>query len=105
MAVETLSSSSLIGDSIKNEQGEDLGTVKEIMIDLDSGSVAYMVMAAGGVLGMGDSYFAVPWQMVRVDTEEEHVVVDLDKETIDNAPGFVKDNWPDTSEVSRIEHY
>lgn len=105
MAVETLSSSSLIGDSIKNEQGEDLGTVKEIMIDLDSGSVAYMVMAAGGVLGMGDSYFAVPWQMVRVDTEEEHVVVDLDKETIDNAPGFDKDNWPDTSEVSRIEHY
>ena len=43
--------------------------------------------------------------MVRVDTEEEHVVVDLDKETIDNAPGFDKDNWPDTSEVSRIEHY
>ena len=105
MAVEALSSSSLIGDSVKNPQGEDLGSVEEIMIDLSSGSVAYVVLSAGGVLGMGDSYFAIPWQMVSVDTDDHALVVDIDKDTVENAPGFDKDNWPGTGEVSRIEHY
>lgn len=100
-----LSSSSLTGDAIKNESGEELGNVKEIMIDLESGNVAYLVMSAGGVLGMGDKYFAIPWGMVRVDLEDKSVVIDVDDEIFENAPGFDKDNWPETPALSRLEHY
>ena len=100
-----LSSNTLIGDPVRNPAGEELGEVKEIMLDLDSGRVAYVVMASGGLLGMGDSYFAIPWSMLTVDTDDKAVVVDVDKETIENAPGFDKDDWPSSEEVTRLEHY
>lgn len=105
MATSTLSSSTLIGDPIKNGAGDKLGSLKEIMIDLESGQVAYVVMSTGGVLGMGDSYFAIPWEMIHVDTEDKSVIVDVDKETIENAPGFDKDDWPEAAALSRLEYY
>ncbi len=105
MTTPTLSSDTLIGDPIKNRAGEQLGTVKEVMFDLENGRIAYLVMASGGFLGMGDSYFAVPWSMLTVDTDAHAVVVDVDKETIESAPGFDKDDWPNAEEVSRLEHY
>ena len=105
MTTPTLSSNTLIGDPVKNPAGEQLGTVKEVMFDLENGRVAYIVMASGGILGMGDSYFAIPWSMLTVDTDDKSVVVDVDKETIENAPGFDKDDWPNAEEVSRLEHY
>lgn len=105
MATPTLSSDTLIGDPIKNSAGEQLGTVKEVMFDIDEGRIAYVVMSSGGFLGVGDSYFAVPWSMVTVDTDDHAVVVDVDKETVENAPGFDKDHWPNADEVSRLEHY
>ncbi len=91
-----LSASTLIGDTIRNRQGEELGSLEEIMIDLNSGRVAYAVLSFGGFLGLGDKYFAIPWQALFVDTEKEEIVLDISKEKLENAPGFDKDNWPST---------
>ena len=99
MTVNALSAGTLTGDTVKNRTGEEIGTLQEIMIDLDQGQVAYVVMAAGGLLGIGDKYFAVPWSLLEVDTDSHAVIVDLDKQTIEDAPGFDKDNWPDPSDV------
>src|SRR5918911_5710212 len=62
-----LSASSLTGDSVKNAAGEDLGKVDEIMIDIPSGRVAYVVLSFGGFLRMGNKLFAVPWEVLTVD--------------------------------------
>lgn len=105
MTTPVLSSSTLTGDPIRNRTDEELGSVEDLMIDLDSGRVAYLVMASGGILGMGEKYFAVPWKMVEVDLDSHSIIVDLDKETIENAPGIDKDEWPDPSELSRLNHY
>ena len=105
MTEQALSSGTLTGDPVKNEAGEELGSIEEIMIDLDSGKVAYLVMSSGGILGMGETYFAVPWGLVRVDTEDHSVILDVDKETIENAPGIDKNDWPDPSELSRLVNY
>lgn len=102
MTVNTLSAGTLTGDTVRNRNGDELGTVEEIMIDLDSGGVAYMVLSAGGFLGVGDKFFAIPWTMVTVDIDAHEVVVDVDAETIENAPGFDKDNWPDSRDMGWI---
>jgi sporulation protein YlmC with PRC-barrel domain len=99
MSVKALSAGTLTGDTVRNKESEELGTVQELMIDLEQGRVAYVVMAAGGLLGIGEKYFAVPWSLLDIDTDNHDVVVDLDKETIQNAPGFDKDNWPDPNDV------
>ncbi|MBZ0303832.1 MAG: PRC-barrel domain-containing protein, partial [Anaerolineae bacterium] len=57
-----LSATTLIGDGVKNSAGEDLGKLTEIMLDVESGRVAYAVLSFGGVLGLGNKLFAIPWE-------------------------------------------
>ena len=95
-----LSASTLAGDSVKNLAGEDLGSVDEIMIDIPSGQVAYAVVSFGGVLGLGNKLFAVPWNALTVDEDEKCFVLDVDKQTLETAPGFDKDNWPDMADTT-----
>lgn len=95
-----LSASSLTGDEIVNLREEKLGSVKEIMIDTGTGKVAYIVLASGGLLGIGDRLFAIPWNALSLDTENRRFVLDADIERIRNAPGFDKDDWPDMADRS-----
>lgn len=85
----------LMGEDVYNRQEEDLGDIKEIMLDMQTGQIAYAVLSFGGVLGMGDKLFAVPWQALQLDTVNKRFVLDCTKERLENAPGFDKDRWPD----------
>ncbi len=91
-----LSAHTLIGDKVLNHDNEDIGKVEEIMIDILTGRVAYVVISLGGILGIGTKLFAVPWSAIRVDTDRQCFVMDADKELLKNAPGFDKDHWPET---------
>jgi sporulation protein YlmC with PRC-barrel domain len=94
-----LAASTLAGDYVRNAAGEDLGTIDEIMIDIPSGRVAYAVLSFGGFLGLGDKLFAVPWSALKVDEDDQCFILNVDRHTIEQAPGFDKDNWPDMSNV------
>lgn len=95
-----LSASSLAGDRVRNSAGEDLGKVDELMIDIPSGRVAYAVLSFGGILRMGNKLFAIPWSALKVDEDEKCFVLDVDKQTLEAAPGFDKDNWPDMADTT-----
>lgn len=95
-----LSAGTLSGDRVQNAEGESLGKVDEIMIDIPSGRVAYAVLSFGGILGMGDKLFAVPWAALQVDEDEKCFILDVDKHTLETAPGFDKDNWPDMADTT-----
>lgn len=99
-SVEVLSAGTLKGTSVTNSQGEDLGEVEEIMLDLQNGRVAYAVLSFGGLLGMGDKLFAIPWEALEIDQKKEKVVTNITKEKLKNAPGFDKDNWPQTANTA-----
>lgn len=95
-----LSASTLSGDAIKNPQGDSLGDLKDIMIDTTTGKVAYAVLSFGGVLGMGDKLFAVPWESLAVDGQNKCLVLNVSKERLKDAPGFDKDRWPNFADPS-----
>src|ERR1039457_5887851 len=88
-----LAASTLAGDSVRNAAGEDLGKLDELMIDIPSGRVAYAVLSFGGVLGMGNKLFAVPWSALRVDEDEKFFILDVDKTKLEKAPGFDKSKY------------
>jgi sporulation protein YlmC with PRC-barrel domain len=90
----------LIGDNVVNGSEEDLGEIKEIMLDMNNGQVAYAVLAFGGFLGMGEKLFAVPWQALHLDTVNKRFVLNVDKERLKTAPGFNPDAWPDMGDIS-----
>jgi sporulation protein YlmC with PRC-barrel domain len=95
-----LAAGTMTGDSVRNAAGEDLGKVDEIMIDIPSGRVAYAVLSFGGVLGIGNKLFAVPWKALQLDEDEKRFILNVDKRTLETAPGFDKDNWPDMADSS-----
>ena len=89
-----VSTSTIIGDSVVNRAGENLGKIEEIMLDLEKGRVAYAVLSFGGFLGMGEKLFAVPFEALKLDGSREHFMLDVDKDKLRNAPGFDKNNPP-----------
>ena len=93
-----VASGALVGDRVRNPDGEYLGRVREIMLDVPAGRVAYAVLSFGGFLGVGDKLFAVPWGALRVHTVEREFILEIDRETLENAPGFDKDDWPDMAD-------
>ena len=94
----TLSAGTMIGDTVKNRDGEKLGTLKEIMIDVDRKQLAYGVLDFGGVLNMGDKYFAVPFDRFEVDEKDHKLLLGVDKDTLKSAEGFDKNDWPDVTD-------
>ncbi len=84
----------LLGNDVCNKDGEDLGDIKEFMIDMSSGKIAYAVLSFGGLLGLGDKLFAVPWAALTLDTVNKRFTLDVLKESLQSAPGFDKDHWP-----------
>lgn len=91
-----LSAGTLKGDRVVNLHDEDIGKVEEIMVDIKTGYVAYVVLSFGGILGIGDKLFAVPWSALEIDTERKVFIMDADKELLEKAPGFDKNDWPGT---------
>ena len=92
---KVVSGGTLAGQNVVNPKGESLGNVKELMLDITTGHIAYVVISFGGFLGMGDKLFAVPFSRFALDAENEQWVLDVKEETLEDAPGFDKNNWPD----------
>jgi sporulation protein YlmC with PRC-barrel domain len=103
-----LSASTLTGDKVKNRKGESLGDLKDIMIDTTTGHIAYGVLSFGGIMGLGEKLFAVPWEALQVDGRSKELILDVEKEQLKDAPGFDKDHWPnfaDTAFIDQVRHY
>jgi sporulation protein YlmC with PRC-barrel domain len=97
-AMNIVKSSEAIGMDVRNAQHEDLGDVNDLVIDVNRCQVAYTVLGFGGVLGVGEKLFAIPWQSLKLDRADNRFVLNIDKERLRNAPGFDRDKWPDMTE-------
>lgn len=93
----------LLGNDVYNHNDEDLGDIKEIMLDTQSGKVIYAVLSFGGFLGMGEKLFAVPWNALTLDTENKRFVLNVEKDRLKLAPGFDNDKWPNMSDPSWVK--
>ncbi len=88
----------LIGKQVTNLEGKNLGEIKDLVINWRSGGyIEYAVLSFGGFLGMGDKYFAIPWEVMVLTHDKEQFILNVKAERLKNAPGFDKDNWPDMS--------
>ncbi len=90
--------STMIGTDVVSPKGENLGDVKEVVIDPRTGRVAYAVVSFGGFLGMGEKLFAIPFSAFKYNVEKNEYVLDISQDRLKAAPGFDADHWPSMSE-------
>jgi sporulation protein YlmC with PRC-barrel domain len=79
---EIMAADTLEGDDVINPQGDNLGEIKKIMIDVQNGRVAYAVLASGGFLGIADKLFAIPWGALTLDASRKCFILDVGKEKL-----------------------
>jgi len=95
---QVLGANTLIGSDVFSQNNQELGNIREIMLDITSGKVCYAVMSHGGFLGIGEKLFVVPWQALKLDAEHNRYVLDVDVAKLDSAPSFDKDHWPNMAD-------
>lgn len=95
----TLGATTLIHDKVVNLNGQDVGKIEELMIDVTTGRVAYAVLSFGGFLGFGAKLFALPWSALTVDEAKKRFVVNVNREVLERMPGFDKEHWPDLNDL------
>ena len=103
-----IASNKVEGTAVYNRAGEKLGTVSHFMVGKRNGRVEYAVMSFGGLFGMGANFHPLPWDVLDYDTDKGGYVVDLDKDRLEGAPSFARDQEPswDRDYGSRIYgHY
>lgn len=91
--------STLLGNPVVDRAGQEVGRIHELMVDPRSGRLTYAVMSRGGVLGLGEKLFAVPWVSLDHDAEHGRFAMDVDRERLEEAPGFDKDDWPNMGDT------
>ena len=97
LPLKCLTASSIIGDKVENKAGEKLGKIKDIMLNVNSGAMEYFIVEFGGFLGIGEKFFAIPFNLLSVDPEKQVYIFDQPREMLEKAPGFDKDHWPETN--------
>lgn len=94
---EVMTAETLTGSPVINPKGEELGKLTDVVLDVRGGRVAYAVLSCGGFLGIGDKLFAIPWSALALDADRKCFILDVDRASLESAPGFDKDHWPATA--------
>jgi PRC-barrel domain protein len=97
------------GTSVYDPQGNDIGSIKRVMIEKISGRVAYAVMSFGGFLGMGAEEHAIPWSKLTYDTSLGGYRTDITESQLRGAPAFARKqdwDWSDRGRERELhDHY
>ena len=76
------------GTAVYNDAGDKIGTVEDIVLDKQSNQIMFAALGFGGLFGVGEKYYPVPWSMLDYDEDRGGYVVPLDKDRIQNAPAY-----------------
>lgn len=98
MKSNILSSTSITGQNVHNLKDENIGNIKDLMIDPNNAEVVYAVLSFGGFMGIGNKLFAIPLEALQFTDKNDKIRLDVSKEKLENAPSFDEDNWPMTAD-------
>jgi sporulation protein YlmC with PRC-barrel domain len=94
-APELMGAVTLVGAHVRNADGEHLGVIRELMVDMQSGALAYALVSGGRFLELGEKLHPVPWGALALDGAGDAFLLPVSKERFRAAPGFDTDHWPD----------
>lgn len=101
-----VSSSDVNGTEVYSREGSNIGSIDHLMIDKQSGKVAYAVMGFGGFLGLGEEHYPVPWGKLNYDTNKQGFVTDITEQEVLGAPERTGDWYADREWERRThDHY
>ncbi|MGD8393907.1 MAG: PRC-barrel domain-containing protein [Candidatus Eiseniibacteriota bacterium] len=94
-----LATRAVIGTTVENPAGHELGTIEEMVVDPGRRALAYAVLAHGGVLGVGDALHAIPWSAFELRSDllepgQRTLLLDVEVAILEETDGFDRHAWP-----------
>ena len=97
------------GTAVYRSNGGRVGTIERIMVEKQSGRVAYAIMSFADFMEIGEDYDPLPWSVLKFNPRLEGYEVDVDKQLLKGAPKFGKHeswDWSDPVRGRKIyDHY
>jgi sporulation protein YlmC with PRC-barrel domain len=79
---------------VVDAQGQEIGEIAEVVVDLQSGRMHAAVLEFGGVMGVGEKQFAFSPSELRLGEGSKQLVLNIDRQKLENREGFAKNQWP-----------
>jgi sporulation protein YlmC with PRC-barrel domain len=96
------------GTTVYDPRGNNIGSIKRLMIEKLSGKVAYAVLSFGGFLGIGEEEHTIPWSKLNYDTSLGGYRTDITEEQLRGAPSFYRErdyDWSDRRREQELHDY
>ena len=102
-----ISSNRIEGTPVIDRYGKRIGTIHALMIEKESGQVAYAILTFGGLFGIGSRAYPLPWAALTYDRDAQAYCVDLRREDIEDAPYMTLDkaDRPHLSQEPAYRHW
>jgi hypothetical protein len=81
-----LSSDTIIGASVRNQHGHNVGSIERLLLSPQTGFVSYAVLSVGGFLGVGEKSIMVPWRALEIARDGDSLVIKTSKQLLQQAP-------------------
>jgi len=78
--------------TVRGSEGETLGDIEDLLFNMEEADAAYIVIAVGGFLDIGETLFPIPVKAVSIMTGKD-VVLNINRKMLDQAPGFSSNQW------------
>ncbi|WP_017729925.1 PRC-barrel domain-containing protein [Nafulsella turpanensis] len=89
--------------SILDRDGDKLGEVHDVVLNIQTGEIAYVLLASGGFLGIGEKYFPVPYEALRYHAGDETYRMNISKDKLEQAPSIEIGDWPNRPDRKQVE--
>ena len=76
------------GTAVYDTNGDKIGHVEDIILDKQSNQIMFAALGFGGVIGIGENYFPVPWSSLNYNEDKGGYIMALSKDTLDKAPNY-----------------
>jgi sporulation protein YlmC with PRC-barrel domain len=76
------------GTTVYNDAGDKIGTVEDVVLDKLSNQIMFAALGFGGLMGIGEKYYPIPWSLLKYNEDKGGYIVPLNKERIENAPAY-----------------
>jgi hypothetical protein len=91
---------------VESRDGDLAGSVYAFLIHKNSGRVTHAVLSLGGFLGVGKSYYPLPFALLQFDPVRDRYVVTIDRRVLEGGPSWAS-NAPvlDQAYADRVASY
>lgn len=91
---------------LESRDGDHIGSVFAFMVHKGTGRVTHAILSLGGFLGMGKSYYPLPFELLNFDPVRDLYVVTIDRRMLEGGPSWAS-NAPvfDQAYADRVASY